>query len=41
MKKLLFILLIPLFLGGCYDYQELNDLKFWNVKKKTMKKHLM
>ena len=26
MKKLLFILLIPLFLGGCYDYQELNDL---------------
>ena len=26
MKKLLFILLIPLFVGGCYDYQELNDL---------------
>ena len=26
MKKIIFILLIPLFLGGCYDYQELNDL---------------
>lgn len=26
MRKLLFILLISLFLGGCYDYQELNDL---------------
>ena len=26
MKKIFFILLIPLFLGGCYDYQELNDL---------------
>ena len=26
MKKILFILLITLFLGGCYDYQELNDL---------------
>lgn len=26
MKKIIFILLITLFLGGCYDYQELNDL---------------
>lgn len=26
MKKLLILLLIPLFLGGCYDYNELGDL---------------
>ncbi len=26
MKKLLILLLIPLFLSGCYDYNELNDL---------------
>lgn len=26
MKKLLLILLIPFFVSGCYDYQELNDL---------------
>ena len=26
MKKIFFIFHIPLFLGGCYDYQELNDL---------------
>ncbi len=26
MKKLLFILILPFILGGCYDYNELNDL---------------
>lgn len=25
-KKLIFLFLIPLFLGGCFDYNELNDL---------------
>ena len=25
MKKLLLLLIIPLFLTGCYDYQELNN----------------
>ena len=26
MKKFILLLLIPLFLGGCYDYNGLNDL---------------
>ena len=26
MKKLLILLLIPILLGGCYDYNELGDL---------------
>ncbi len=26
MKKILFILILPFILGGCYDYNELNDL---------------
>ncbi len=26
MKKLLILLLVPIFLGGCYDYNELGDL---------------
>ena len=25
MKKIFFLLLIPFFLTGCYDYQELNN----------------
>jgi len=30
MKKILILLFIPLFLGGCYDYKELNDLAIVN-----------
>ena len=26
MKKIFFILIIPFILGGCYDYNQLNDL---------------
>lgn len=30
MKRIFILLIIPLFLGGCYDYKELNDLAIVN-----------